>query len=57
MSTMQEAEFRDYIAPTVTHIASQGMYVFGFRFGFTSRNPLSWKGQEQTKEATSSVGN
>ena len=54
MSTMQEAEFRDYIAP---HIASQGMYVFGFGFGFTSRNPLSWKGQEQTKEATSSVGN
>ena len=50
MSLMKPDEFRDYISPAITYISSMGLYVFGFRFGFTTRNPVSWKSQEVTKE-------
>ena len=49
MSAMKPDEFRDYISPAITYISSAGLYVFGFRFGFTTRNPVSWKSQEGTK--------
>ena len=49
MLTMKPDEFRDYISPAITYISSAGLYVFGFRFGFTTRNPVAWKSQEGTK--------
>ena len=50
-STMQPDELRDYLSPNITHISSKGMYIFGFRFGFTARNPVSWKQQTSTRDA------
>ena len=32
-----------HLSPSVTYISSSGMYIFGVRFGFTTKNPVEWK--------------
>ena len=51
MSSMRSTELRDFISPSVTYLSSTGTFVFGFRFGFTTSNPDSWKSHESTKTA------
>ena len=50
MSSMQPTELRDFISPSVTYLSSTGTFIFGFRFGFTTSNPGSWKSHTSTKE-------
>ena len=51
ISQFQPDELRDYLSPSITYISSSGMYIFGVRFGFTTKNPVEWKRQHSTKEA------
>ena len=51
LSTMHPIELRDFISPTVTYVSSTRMFIFGFRYGFTTRTPVSWKSHELTRDA------
>ena len=47
-SNMTDDNIRDEISPNVTYVQSQGMFIFGVRFGFVTKNAHSWNGTEST---------
>jgi hypothetical protein len=51
LSTLTPGELRDFISPSITYVQSRKMFVFGVRFGFSSKHPISWQHQASTKQA------
>ena len=51
LSSLTAGELRDFISPSITYVQSKKMFVFGVRFGFTSKTPVAWQHQTSTKQA------
>ena len=51
MTEMTEGEIREFLSPTVTYVQSQSMFIFGLRFGFSTKTPVLWQSQPSTKQA------
>ena len=48
---MEECEVREYISPHITYFAPTRTYIFGVRYGFTTRNHMEWQSSDSTKAA------
>ena len=48
---MQAEELRDYVSPSIHYMKTMRTFVFGIRFGFTTKNPVEWQSKETTKES------
>jgi hypothetical protein len=49
--SLTEATLLDYFSPKITYIRSTKMFIFAVRFGFSTKTPVKWLTQPETKDA------
>jgi hypothetical protein len=42
---------RDFMSPKINYFYSMKTFIFGLRFGFTTKTPVQWMIKEKTKHA------
>ena len=56
VSKLTQADFRDYISPSISSLFSTSTFVFGLRFGFASKNHIAWRMQSHLNNLLKSHG-
>lgn len=56
ISDLTPHELRDYISPKITSMDTLSTFVFGIRFRFSAKSPLSWRNNPQTKKTLQEYG-